>query len=60
MFMGPTGVVFVFLLSVLGVCVPLILIVSRTKGARNLAITLILTACLAGGVVAMFGFLGRT
>jgi hydrogenase-4 component B len=57
MFMGPTGVVFVFLIGVLGVCVPLILIVSRTKGARKFAIGLILAACLAGCVAAVAGFL---
>jgi hydrogenase-4 component B len=56
MLMGLTGVVFVFLISVLGVCVPLILIASRAKDARKLAISLILTACLAGCVAAVFGF----
>src|SRR5512135_2558305 len=57
MLVGPTGVVFVFLLGVLGICVPLILIASRTKGARNLAIALIPTASLAGCVAAVPGFL---
>ena len=60
MLMGPTGVVFVFLLSVLGVCVPLILIASRAKGARNLAIALILTASLAGCAAAVSGFLRQS
>ena len=60
MLMGPTGVVFIFLLGVLGVCVPLILIVSRTKGARKLAIALILTASLGGCVAAVFGFLRQS
>lgn len=57
MLMGPTGVAFVFLFSALGVFVPLILIASRKEGARRLAIALILTAGLAGCVVAVSGFL---
>jgi hydrogenase-4 component B len=58
--MGLTGAAFIFLLSVLGVCVPLILIESRTKATRKLAIALILTASLAGCVVAVFGFLRQS
>jgi NADH:ubiquinone oxidoreductase subunit 5 (subunit L)/multisubunit Na+/H+ antiporter MnhA subunit len=58
--MGLTGAAFVFLLSVLGVCVPLILIASRTKSARNLAIALILVASLAGCAAAVFGFLRQS
>jgi hydrogenase-4 component B len=57
MLMGPTGVAFVFLFSVLGVFVPLILIASRAKSARRLAIALILTAGVAGCLVAVSGFL---
>ena len=51
------GAAFIFLLTVLGVCVPLILIASRANAARGLAIALILAACLTGGVMAAFGFL---
>jgi hypothetical protein len=58
--MGLTGAAFIFLLSVLGVCVPLILIESRTKATRKLAIALILTASLAGCVVAVFGLLRQS
>src|ERR1035437_653930 len=60
MLIGPTGAVFVFLLSILGVCVPVILIASRTKGARKRAIALILTASLAGCVAAVAGFLRQS
>ena len=49
-----------FLLSVLGVCVPLILIASHTKSARKLAISLILTASLAGCAAAVLGFLRQS
>ena len=58
--LGLTGAAFFFLLSVLGICVPLILIASHTKGARKLAITLILTASLAGCAAAVLGFLGQS
>src|SRR5579864_2073563 len=58
--MGLMGAAFFFLLSILGVCVPLILTTSRTKGARKLAITLILTASLAGCAVAVLGFLWQS
>jgi hydrogenase-4 component B len=58
--LGLTGAAFFFLLSVLGVCVPLILIVSHAKGARKLAIALILIASLAGCTAAMLGFLGQS
>jgi hypothetical protein len=39
---------FTFVLVVLGVFVPLALIVSQAKSVQRLAITLILTACVAG------------
>jgi len=58
--MGFTGAAFIFLLSVLGVCVPLILIASRTKAARQFAIALILAASLVGCTVAVFGFLRQS
>lgn len=58
--MGLTGAAFVFLLIVLGVCVPLILIASRTKAARKLAIALIVAASLAGCIAAVFGFLRQS
>jgi hydrogenase-4 component B len=57
MAIGLTGVAFVFLLAVLGVLVPFLLIASRTEGARRLAIALILTAGLAGCLVAVSGLL---
>lgn len=57
--MGLTGVAFAFLLGVLGVVVPLILLASRAKIARKLAIALILAASLAGLLVAVFGFSGK-
>jgi hydrogenase-4 component B len=60
MLMGSIGVVFVFLISVLGICVPLILIASRAKGARKFAIALISSACLAGCVAAVAGFLRQS
>ncbi len=52
-----TGAAFVFLLSALGIFVPLILIAGRAKGARRLAIALILTASSAGCLVAVSGVL---
>ena len=54
---GSTGLALVFLLAVLGVFVPLLLIASRAKGARRLAIALILTASVVGCLVALSGFL---
>ncbi|MGA8011985.1 MAG: proton-conducting transporter membrane subunit [Candidatus Acidiferrales bacterium] len=56
---GPTGALFVLLAVALGVAVPVILMASRAKGARRLAITLILAASFAGCVLAVFGVLGR-
>jgi hydrogenase-4 component B len=56
MLMGSIGVAFVFLLSALGIFVPLILIASRGEWARKLAIALILTASAAGCLVAASGF----
>ena len=58
--MGPIEMAFAYLLSVLGVFVPAILIVSRGARARRLAITLILTAGVAGGLVAVSSFLWQT
>jgi len=48
---------FVFLLAVLGVVAPFILIASRTESARRVASTLILTAGLAGCLVAVSSLL---
>jgi len=55
--MGFTGVAFDFLLAVLGVAAPFILIASRAESARRVASTLILTAGLAGCLVAVSGLL---
>ncbi len=60
MLMGPLGVAFAFLLSVLGVFVPLILVASPGKRVRKLAIALILAASIAGCLVAVSGFLGQS
>ncbi|MGB8475429.1 MAG: proton-conducting transporter membrane subunit [Candidatus Acidiferrum sp.] len=48
-----------FSLAALAVCAPLILLLSRGVAARRLATLLILGAGLAGGLVAVFGFLGK-
>ena len=57
---GPTSAPFILLLVVLGVAVPLILVVSRAQSARGLAIALILTASLAGCLIAVSGFWGQS
>lgn len=57
--MGSIGVAFVFLLSILAVCVPLILIASRAEDARSVAIALILTASTVGCLVGVSGLLRR-
>ena len=60
MLMSPMGAAFAFLVSALGVFVPLILIASRRGRARVLAIALILTASIAGCLVAISGFLRQS
>jgi hydrogenase-4 component B len=50
------GMAFVFLLVMVGLCGPLLLIASRTNGARRLVIALILSASLAGCLVAASSF----
>jgi hydrogenase-4 component B len=55
--MAYTGAAFVFLLSTLGVFVPLLLIAGRAKGWRRLAVALILAASAAGCLVAVSSFL---
>jgi hydrogenase-4 component B len=57
---GPTGAAFALLLVALGVAAPLILVASRTQGARKLVIGIVLTASLVGCIVAVFGFFGRS
>ena len=52
-------VAFGFLLASLGLLVPLVLIVSRTKRARNVAIALIVAANVIGWMVAAFCFSGE-
>jgi formate hydrogenlyase subunit 3/multisubunit Na+/H+ antiporter MnhD subunit len=52
--MGPIGVAFAFLLSILGIFVPLILIANRGEGVRRFAVALILSASVAGCLVAAF------
>lgn len=47
------------LLAILGVVVPVILLASRARVARWFAISLIVSACAAGGLVAVSGFLGN-
>lgn len=59
MLIRPIGVAFAVLLGFLGVGVPLILLASRAKTARKLAVVLLLTASLAGCLVAVFAFLGK-
>jgi len=56
---GATGAAFVFLLSVLGLLVPVILMAVRASSARKLAVALILAALFAGCAVAVKGFLGQ-
>ncbi len=55
--MGTIGALFALVLVVLGIFVPLSLIASRAKSRQRLAIALILTASIAGCLVAVFGFL---
>jgi hydrogenase-4 component B len=57
MLIGPLGVVFASLLSVLGVFVPLILIAGSGKRVRKLAIAAILAGSIAGCLVAVSGLL---
>jgi hydrogenase-4 component B len=59
MLIGPLGAVFALALSVLSV-VPLILIATRGKRVRKLAIALILAASVVGCLVALSGFLGQS
>jgi len=54
---GPLGVVFASLLSVLGVFVPLILTAGSGKRVRKLAVAAILAASIAGCLVAVSGLL---
>src|SRR5437879_6808869 len=56
MLMDPIGVAFALLLSILGIIVPLILIASQSEGARRFAVALILSASIAGCLVAAFSF----
>src|SRR5579863_6283447 len=54
--LGSTELAFVSVLIVLGLIVPLVLAVSRRKGARVLAVALIFVGCLADCFVAAVGF----
>jgi hydrogenase-4 component B len=51
-----TQLTFGFLLLVLGVGIPLVLMTSRSKGARCLAAVLLIIGCFAGCLVAALGF----
>jgi hydrogenase-4 component B len=55
--LGAIEVGFVFLLAVLGLIAPLALIASKARRVRGLAVALILSASIAGCLVAVFGFL---
>src|ERR1051326_774617 len=56
MLIGATGMAFAYLLSILGVVVPLILIASSGEWPRRFAVALILSASIAGCLVAVIGF----
>jgi hydrogenase-4 component B len=55
--LGAMEVGFVFLLAVLGLIAPLALIASKGRRVRGLAVALILSASIAGCLVAVFSFL---